>query len=728
MRYLYVLRGVAGCGKSTWIEKSGLKPWTISSDDVRLLFNSPILNVNGEWEISQKQNKKVWNLIYDILDKRMKNGELLFVDATHTRPSSLTVYKKLAKKHMYKLRVIDCTYVPLEIIKLRNEERVGYKKVPNEVIERMYKDCQLPLGKDIEVIKPEQYNTTKDSQDIITTLDNCDKLVVIGDIHSCYTPLKQYFDEHPFDNRTYYVFLGDFFDRGIEARETLEFLLSIYDKPNVCLIRGNHELWIDNYVNDGEEASITPAFRKSLLEMGELKSELYKIREKLVDAKIILFGDKGFIFTHGGTPDMPTSYFPAMQCIKGVGEYADTKKVEETFLNKKQDVFLSTPRQFWFYEEYFMFHGHRNLEKAPIQNDRVFNLEGQVEFGGHLRIVEVTRKNDGVQFNNIEIKNDVYDKELKRKEFDTNESIVNELDNSPLIHKKDLGDGTSSYNFTREAFWDSKWDNLTTTARGLFIDNETNEVVARSYNKFFSISERPETQWGSLEKNLAFPVTLYRKENGYLGIVSSRNGELYICSKSTNKGDYAGWFKDLLYKSVNDIVAFNKYLADNKVSAIFEVIDTEHDPHIIPYMNSHIVLLDIVKNDFNDTFLSYEELGNVAVKFGLEYKHWICTVDTFDKLKSATETVNSWNNLEGYVAVDSKGFMFKYKTDGYKFWKHIRNIRDKIVSGKDVSDLITDENKLIIGYMKHYSENKGVDQLQKLSIPELRWTIRQMTK
>lgn len=240
--------------------------------------------------------------------------------------------------------------------------------------------------------------------------------------------------------------------------------------------------------------------------------------------------------------------------------------------------------------------------------------------------------------------------------------------------------------------------------------------------------ERVDKTWSELKEILTFPVTLYRKENGYLGIVSSRNGELYICSKSTNKGDYAGWFKDLLYKSVNDIVAFNKYLADNKVSAIFEVIDTEHDPHIIPYMNSHIVLLDIVKNDFNDTFLSYEELGNVAVKFGLEYKHWICTVDTFDKLKSATETVNSWNNLEGYVAVDSKGFMFKYKTDGYKFWKHIRNIRDKIVSGKDVSDLITDENKIIIEYMKHYSENKGVDQLQKLSIPELRWTIRQLTK
>ena len=32
-------------------------------------------------------------------------------------------------------------------------------------------------------------------------------------------------------------------------------------------------------------------------ELGELKSELYKIRDKLQDAKILIFGSNGFIFT-----------------------------------------------------------------------------------------------------------------------------------------------------------------------------------------------------------------------------------------------------------------------------------------------------------------------------------------------------------------------------------------------------------------------------------------------
>ena len=36
MRVLLLLRGSAGCGKSTWIEQNGLKPYTLSADDTAL--------------------------------------------------------------------------------------------------------------------------------------------------------------------------------------------------------------------------------------------------------------------------------------------------------------------------------------------------------------------------------------------------------------------------------------------------------------------------------------------------------------------------------------------------------------------------------------------------------------------------------------------------------------------------------------------------------------------
>ena len=715
MRNLFVLRGVAGCGKSTWIEENGLKPWTISSDDVRLLFDLPVHSLDGKLEISQKQNAKVWKFIYEILEKRMSYGELIFIDATHTKPSSLSIYKKLCNKYKYKLTIIDFTDVPLEEIKKFNSIRNSYKRVSEEVIDRMYKSCKLKLDKDIDVVKPKEFDLGKYSGWMINVLSSYKKIVVVGDIHSCYQPLGDYFRENPFNEKNYYMFLGDYFDRGIQAKETMEFLLSIYDKPNVCLLRGNHEIWIDNYVNNGDNANITDAFRKTLVDLGELKSELYKVRDKLQDAKILIFGNNGFIFTHGGIPDKPSIWYSAMECIKGVGEYSDNKKVEKAFLENRDVVFAGGTQ--WGLNDYYMFHGHRNLEKEPIQNDRVFNLEGQVEFGGCLRVVEIESNDDGIKFNNLEIKNDVYNQELKKKEIDSNSSIVNDLENSPLIHKKDLGDGTSSYNFTREAFWSSKWNSLTTTARGLFIDNETKEIVARSYPKFFAIDERPETEMRNLEKTLKFPVSLYRKENGYLGIVSVRNGEFYICSKSTNKGDYAGWFKDLFIKSVKDIDGLKNYLSSNNVSMIFEVIDIEHDPHIIEYFESKIILLDVVKNDFNDIFLPYNKLCEVADKFGLEYKHWFINVYNIKELNDTINGIDELHlNIEGFVGVDENGFMFKYKTTYYKFWKHIRNLRDKILNGKILSGLNMVESE-IVSYMKKL-HNEGL--LVNMSIPEIR--------
>lgn len=59
MRVLLLLRGSAGCGKSTWIEQNRLEPYTLSADEIRLMYASPTLNVCGEECISQSNDTKV---------------------------------------------------------------------------------------------------------------------------------------------------------------------------------------------------------------------------------------------------------------------------------------------------------------------------------------------------------------------------------------------------------------------------------------------------------------------------------------------------------------------------------------------------------------------------------------------------------------------------------------------------------------------------------------------
>src|SRR3546814_5602864 len=78
---------------------------------------------------------------------------------------------------------------------------------------------------------------------------------------------------------------------------------------------------------------------------------------------------------------------------------------------------------------------------------------------------------------------------------------------------------------------------LTTVARGLFIDNIDNTIVARSYEKFFNHGEKTETSDDALQSSLAFPVEGFDKANGFLCITgySERTGELIIASKRSEE-------------------------------------------------------------------------------------------------------------------------------------------------------------------------------------------------
>ena len=70
------------------------------------------------------------------------------------------------------------------------------------------------------------------------------------------------------------------------------------------------------------------------------------------------------------------------------------------------------------------------------------------------------------------------------------------------------------------------------------------QILNNFYNKFFNKEERDETKFGYLVQHLEFPVRFYKKYNGFLGILSLKDDELYFCSKSTNEGEHTEYFKN----------------------------------------------------------------------------------------------------------------------------------------------------------------------------------------
>lgn len=687
MKILLVLRGCPGCGKSTWIKEHDLEQFVLSADNIRLMYTSPELGLDGKYHISSKCDKHVWTFLKERLEARMKFGDTTVIDATHTKESYLKEYKALCKKYKYRMIVVDFSSIDIDTIKERNAKREEYKIVPDSVIDRMYSQIKTPLQGTYEIYSYDD--------PILVSLDNFiykidglqyDKVVVFGDLHSCYDPLKEYFDKNPISDKNLYIFVGDYFDRGIQGKEVLQFCLDNCEKDNFIFLTGNHEKWIKNWLEDSNNADLSSDFKDSLEQFGELKSELGKFFRRLKLAVNVKFYCGGiyrmFSITHGGL-SLPLDYrTPAVQCIKGVGDYEDLDKVEKAFdeLNKKEILDILNMM-------YYNIHGHRNIKDDPIISESGYNinLEGKIEFGGNLRIVELSYDDYGMHIVPIEIKNHTFKLCEESPSWNTlNKAIIKDLEKSTLVHKKNLGDGIASYNFTREAFFSQKWNKLTTTARGLFVNTRNGNVIARSYPKFFQPEEVPSTQWRNLEKNLVFPVHAYLKENGFLGIVSVYNNNLFIASKSTNQGEYADNFSRILKTHVK-YDKLKEYLKKNNCSAIFECVDPFKDPHIIEYINEKVVLLDIVHNDFTDTFESYEEVQKLAYEIGCNCKQWCKTCKSLDELKSFIKCFDETdsNKIEGFVFVDQNNFMLKYKTPYYKFWKEMRKMKDYINKGND---------------------------------------------
>ena len=100
MKNLIVLRGCPGAGKSTWIKENGLEQYTLSPDNIRMLASAPILTeTNTNATISQENETYVWSLLYELLEKRMQNGDFTIIDATHSRSTDFSRYNSLCESY-----------------------------------------------------------------------------------------------------------------------------------------------------------------------------------------------------------------------------------------------------------------------------------------------------------------------------------------------------------------------------------------------------------------------------------------------------------------------------------------------------------------------------------------------------------------------------------------------------------------------------------------------------
>lgn len=389
MRDLLILRGAPGCGKSTFITSHHLEPYTLSSDALRLLYRSPILDLNGKLTISQSVNSNVWNTLFEMLETRLGRGDFTVIDATFSKTEELQRVKNLALKYRYRLHLVDFTDVSIDECRRRNRMREELRVVPDEVIDCMaerFATEKIPSG--FNVIRPHEIESVNMQK---INLSQYEKIIHIGDIHGCYTVLGTYLED--LNSNYCYIFTGDFLDRGSENAQVLRFLLEIYAKPNVLLIEGNHERHLVAYCRGDKSRSreFESRTRPQLDAAGLNKHEIRKLCRKLRECVWYQYHDKEIFVSHGGISSLAnnSAFIPSEQIIKGVGTYEDYLKVAQSW-DQHTD------------KNCYQIFGHRNTERSPMcLSGRCFCLEGKVEHGGSLRALEL----DNTGFKEVEIRN-----------------------------------------------------------------------------------------------------------------------------------------------------------------------------------------------------------------------------------------------------------------------------------------------------------------------------------
>jgi len=441
---------------------------------------------------------------------------------------------------------------------------------------------------------------------------------------------------------------------------------------------------------------------KTFDQLAELFDEkrITKLFSRFAQHSYFKFNDKEYFVCHGGHIELPNTFSNLIDYYKGIGKYGDEKRITELWKENNPEV--------------IQFFGHRNIcsvSPDSYKDNNCYLLNGDAERGPSGNIFAASIVNQEIEITKIKSSQDYQDftwyENTDKKDIDVSDIKKEDINEKNLLNiaRKHKGlivkntnvDNIYAINFKNSVFKSGEFDTMSIHARGLFVRNlgeEKNyesEIIARGYHKFFNINERENTKTKALKNNKEnYPLKVFEKANGYLGILSvykdldTNEYKYFISSKTSVNGEYSQRFNTMIKPTLNENIM--NFLIENKCSIVFEIIDPVFDPHIEEYQKEELIILDCIKNtiDLNilDIPLTYvcslfkEELIRPKKEFkninsGIEFEDFINEMNKVSKLDS--------DYIEGFVFHNQKtNFMFKLKTDWYKFWKYMRTLKDRL--------------------------------------------------
>ena len=709
MRTMFVLRGAPGAGKTTLIRRHRLGDLAIGLDDFRRLYSAPFTDLDGMPTLSMAfgAEKQVVAAFKAAVTARIRQGGTVLLDCTNPSRRSYREFASLARRCGYEVYVVDVQgeLTDDELIE-RNETRHGALDYvePGVVVDiaaRVRAGAASVTERLVDLDEVRRLNTIIETD--IT--GRYERLVIIGDVHSCAGALagaKEHFGG--WDPASLFIFVGDLFDRGPDAAGVLDLIVDDAGRipDNIVLVEGNHDEHLRMLVGNvrGVGWSHTRESRRQILASGRRDGDIEALLARMVPLAGLRFAGEHVLVTHAGldpaTIDRITAEgedglltwdlteVPMLQLLLGSSARSTTFQGRSGY-ERAVEARLSHPR-------ILQVHGHRNgarrEEPGPaLAAPNVYTLEHRVEHGGHLAVLQIDA--DGTRTLHAFTE----DAPVLTGAAADPTSLVARMSAHPEVRVREVDGvpGVIACNFSRKAFVKGLWDQTSCKARGLFLRAADAEVVARGYDKFFNIGQPPGPAdfREVVRAGAGRPLSVRRKWNGYLAIVSVADGRLRVFSKSGVTA-YSEHAESLLRAHLGDRAdELAALIAAAGVSLTFEVI-SRRDPHIVDEGDDKVVLLDAIRNR-EDMELVDEVRRSVAEDFGLVSPAVEVLSEAVGEADddapaalAARARAAEERGEEGFVIIYAGGTMTKYKTRAYGEVKAFRSQLARHLAGRPV--------------------------------------------
>lgn len=262
------------------------------------------------------------------------------------------------------------------------------------------------------------------------------------------------------------------------------------------------------------------------------------------------------------------------------------------------------------------------------------------------------------------------------------------------------------YCYGAKAQYESYWSNVTKLCRGLILNTETNEVVARPFGKFFNYEQKE----ANVESNEVWPARVYEKLDGSLGILYWYEGKPYIATKGSFDSEQAVRATQMLHD-------YNLKGLDKSLTYLFEIIYAENRV-VVNYGQTHnIYLLGAIETssgkevDVDGSKLPFPR----PLLYGIAHNK----EELFEIVGEVTKRYEKvGETIEGFVVKYASNYRVKIKTEQYLRLRKLRSefseltVWENLKSGEQIStdllELIPDEfysqiKELEVKYSEKYS-------------------------